>query len=140
MARCFLVLGPERSGTRMLTASLLSVGIAGGSDHVQEFDDYDLSLIDQDFVIRRSFPHGHIQCPDLMEITTTVAEAGHELIVLAIFRQIPYVLRSRDRVHWDNGDFHNPQLASANIFEQLLKAGSLLAVREIAPGLLGGVG
>ena len=123
MSRGFIVVGPERSGTRMLTESLISVGVDGDSGHVQKVDKANFHLIDDDFVIRRSFPHGHIQAPNLQEIANAMRSAGHLPITLVILRQVPFVWKSREREGWDQSDFYNVPLAMANIFVHIHGAG-----------------
>lgn len=54
--RAFLVLGPESSGTRLVTEMLIVGGCVGNSGHEQAFDDQPFG--DHDVVVwRRSEPH-----------------------------------------------------------------------------------
>lgn len=54
--RAFLVLGPESSGTRLVTAILQAGGCVGDASHDQQFDDYPFGDY-EDVVWRRSEPH-----------------------------------------------------------------------------------
>jgi hypothetical protein len=55
MKRAFLVLGPESSGTRLLTSLLIAGGCAGDATHFQPFDNRDFGNADP-IVWRRSYP------------------------------------------------------------------------------------
>lgn len=67
MNRAILVLGPESSGTRLVTRILINAGCAGSSEHFQPIDysyrpdrsqpDYRALLVDPLLVWRRSVPH-----------------------------------------------------------------------------------
>jgi len=65
--KAYLVLGAESSGTRLLTAILVSGGCVGNSDHYQWWDDHPLSSQDRPIVWRRSYPHG-VSYPNIGEM------------------------------------------------------------------------
>lgn len=58
MKRAYLVLGPESSGTRLMTRLLIAAGCFGDSGHEQRLDDYGLEHAAKVIVWRRSLPHG----------------------------------------------------------------------------------
>lgn len=55
MKRAFLVLGPESTGTRLLTSQLLAGGCSGDASHDQPYDSGEFGDADP-IVWRRSFP------------------------------------------------------------------------------------
>ena len=55
MMKAILILGPEATGTRLLTTILISAGAVGDATHFQPFDDGNIS---GDLIVwRRSVPH-----------------------------------------------------------------------------------
>lgn len=79
MRRAFLVLGPESSGTRLLTRILVEAGCSGSNDHYQWWDDH--SFGDEELVVwRRSFPHA-ATWPDLSDLLNQLVAAGFERVV-----------------------------------------------------------
>lgn len=54
--RFFLVVGPERTGTRLTTRILINAGCVGSAEHAQTFDNDDYSNVNN-VVLRRSMPH-----------------------------------------------------------------------------------
>jgi hypothetical protein len=57
--RAFIVMGPESTGTRVLTQILISAGCVGDGGHKQRFDEHIPSPeeVGSDIVWRRSVPH-----------------------------------------------------------------------------------
>ena len=108
--RGFIVLGPERSGTRMLTEALISSGLAGDSGHEQAFDDLDFSSVTSDFVIRRSVPH-RMCMPDVDSIVSSIKRCGHKVVGLLIVRMADFVLASRHKHEWRTNEENNPRFA-----------------------------
>lgn len=53
--KAFLVLGPESTGTRLMTQILISAGCQGDAGHFQKFDEYIPEVTP--IVWRRSYPH-----------------------------------------------------------------------------------
>ena len=82
--RAFLVLGPESSGTRLVTRCLIAAGCEGSGDHYQTFDS---SLEDAGNLIvwRRSLPYGS-HWPDMREMLVSLRQHGYEVRVLATVR------------------------------------------------------
>lgn len=74
--KAVLVLGPEASGTRLVTRIVIAAGYAGNSDHVQYYD-WQPPKEDQ-IVWRRSLPHGNAW-PDLGSSVRELRRDGYEV-------------------------------------------------------------
>ncbi len=74
--RAYLVLGPESSGTRLMTRLLLAAGCLGDPDHTQRFDTALPPANGQPLVWRRSVPHAH-QWPDIGDLVQQLSGAGY---------------------------------------------------------------
>jgi hypothetical protein len=95
--KAFLVVGPESSGTRMLTDALIKAGAFGHSGHVQEMDNLDFSGRPDLIVLRRSVPHGD-QWPDLGEIIRSMTKAGYTVSPIVTYRDKDFCVQSQLRV------------------------------------------
>ena len=84
MKRAILVLGPESSGTRLVTRMLVEAGCKGNADHYQWFDDHEFE--GSPVVWRRSFPHGK-RWPDLARMQGRLAEAGYSTSAIVVVRE-----------------------------------------------------
>ena len=84
--KAILVLGPECSGTRLLTKILVEAGCAGSDEHHQHWDDHEFTETDELVVWRRSFPHDQ-KWPDVGEMTRRLWAAGYEVQVVVIVRE-----------------------------------------------------
>lgn len=80
MKTAFFVMGPESSGTRMLTKAFCTLGIYGDYKHKQRMDDFDFSETPNKIVFRRSLPHGD-RWPDVAGIVNRMRQAGYKSIV-----------------------------------------------------------
>ncbi|HEX4796816.1 MAG TPA: hypothetical protein VH370_23695 [Humisphaera sp.] len=111
--RAFLVLGPESSGTRLMTQCLIDAGCDGTAKHDQPFDK-SLASAKQQIVYRNSFPHGGRQnraWPDDKPeaLLTRFTDAGYEVHVVATLRtefcatesavEFPHVFSRRKATH-----------------------------------------
>lgn len=75
--KAFLVVGPERSGTRLVTKILLAAGGYGDDGHEQRLDDKipdELPML----VWRRSFPHRR-EWPDLQSMAGRLRQKSYEV-------------------------------------------------------------
>ncbi len=119
MVNAYLVVGPESSGTRLLSKVLMSAGCLGSDQHSQEWDDLKFPLPEKPIVFRRSLPHDR-QWPDIGEIITKMRNAGYNVHVLVTTRDWHPVIQS--------------QLASTNhfgyprILEHIRKAYTMIMV------------
>ena len=85
--RCFFVVGPEGSGTYMLSEALVIAGCL----YVPDESTTDIERLlnwnpKQDAVIRRSIPHRG-EFIDLYTIASVVKSAGYDVQAIAIFRE-----------------------------------------------------
>lgn len=118
--RAFLVLGPESSGTRLLTEILLGAGCQGSADHDQAFDRH-LDTARNLIVWRRSMPHGsgsHRRWPDLdNEMLTPLVRRGFQVAVFATIRSHYCMVRSQLAVP----HVSSLQEAERNVAEAMLR-------------------
>lgn len=117
---CYLVVGPESSGTKLATQLLVAHGCRGEAGDVQAFDaalaandnQGDAALLAEmagdaeRIVIRRSYPHGG-QWPALRAIVKLVETAGFELFVVVVRRNWPCAALSQVAVG------HTPSVTEA---------------------------
>lgn len=98
MKRAFLVLGPEASGTRMLTQAFISVGVFGDGDHKQRLDKADFKIQPYEIVWRRSVPHTkkHIY-PNLSEMYEKLKVCDYDVFPLIIYREKEITIQSQLR-------------------------------------------
>ncbi len=89
MKTAYFVMGPESSGTRMLTKSLCAVGIYGDFKHKQRMDDLDFSKTPDKIVIRRSLPHGDAW-PAIADLINLMKQAEYRIIIPIL------ILRDKD--------------------------------------------
>lgn len=94
MARAFFVVGPESSGTRIMTRLLLDCGLAGSAGHRQPWDNLRFPEPRQDIAFRRSIPHGGT-IPDLEGIVRAMEAAGYTVTVLVMVRELYAMARSQ---------------------------------------------
>lgn len=83
-----MVLGPESSGTRLLTMVMVQAGCIGGTGHWQWWDDHDFEDDDELVVWRRSFPHGRDRgWPKLQQMVERLQLAGYEVRAVVTVRE-----------------------------------------------------
>lgn len=90
--RAFIILGPESSGTKVLTKVLIKAGCAGDGWHRQRFDKEDPT--EPLVVLRRSYPHGG-KWPVLAAIVARFERLGYEVRVVLIVRSMQFTMASR---------------------------------------------
>lgn len=145
MRTCFLVFGPESTGTRLLTRALIHMGCEGDAGHAQRFDRYphheieaDCSAIDTEAVaavrdacvLRRSFPHGVRSAADwqrwprVTEMISAIRSLDVSCHVLVTVRDVHCTLRSqvaRKRISEERSR-HNIRRAYGEIFAGIAAA------------------
>lgn len=84
MKRCFLVVGPESAGNRLLAGVLIRAGCHGRASTHQEWDQA-LPEDETPAVVIRSFPHGG-RWPELPGILQTLSDRGYQTTVLVTVR------------------------------------------------------
>ncbi len=117
----YLVLGPESSGTRMMTRLLLAAGCIGDGGHEQRWDER-LPDGETPIVWRRSLPHGG-DWPSIDLMTHRLRERGHRVHGVVMARDWTAVVRSQ-REHWGHTwetALDNLRTAYPYIFASLLK-------------------
>lgn len=78
-----LVVGPESSGTRLMTAALIAAGCTGDATHEQRLDE---SPPDDPLIVwRRSYPHFH-NWPDSRDCIHRLRAAGYDVSVAVMTR------------------------------------------------------
>lgn len=85
--KAVFVIGPESSGTRLMTRLLIRAGCVGDDTHFQPFDTHGLPAASEgrDVVWRRSLPHGG-QWPDLVGMIQDARELGYDVRVVFMQR------------------------------------------------------
>lgn len=94
LPECVLVVGPESSGTRVLTRLLIAAGAYGDGGHGQRLDRSDPPADCQFVVWRRSFPHGK-KWPSLPEMIGRFVRLGFRCQTLVCVRHPAYMSRSQ---------------------------------------------
>lgn len=126
--RAFFVLGPESSGTRLVTQLLIAAGCVGDAGHSQRFDTESFGDA-PDVVLRRSVPHcrAWLNWQELADRAT-----GRDIMAVICVRDPTVMVKSQI----DNGHVRNAEHAKRNIaaayrmiFEQA-SAPYVLAVYE----------
>jgi hypothetical protein len=126
MMRAFLVLGPESSGTRLLTRVLMAGGCAGDDGMVQRFDSWQFGKQDP-IVWRRSVPYtaSHLWPNIELDLLKPLRRHGYDDIMALVTTRDWFSLW-RSQVDPKNGHapneaaaLENIQLAYLEIFKQL---------------------
>lgn len=118
--RAFLVLGPESSGTRLMTKLLMVAGCYGDDGHVQRLDRDPLPNVPR-LVWRRSVPHGK-QWPDLSAAIQRLQRGGYVVTVVVTSRDWHAMALSQiEQTHAPDvaGAIRNVQWAYHHIFRAL---------------------
>jgi len=103
--KIFVVVGPEASGTRVVTRLLIESGCWGSHEHLQPLDCVlDGSVKDireiakdaQNFVLRRSVPHG-TNWPDLLRLQVLLKSLGFDPFFIVVVRDWFATLKACER-------------------------------------------
>lgn len=89
----FLVVGPESSGTRLMTDILIRAGCNGDATHEQRWDT-EQPPVDRPIVWRRSIPH-YFQWPPLPMLINTMRGWGFRPTVLVMQREFHALISSQ---------------------------------------------
>ena len=92
MGTAIFIVGPESSGTRMLTEAFINVGCYGDSEINQRMDDYNFT--ENLIVFRRSLPHGG-NWPDIASIVKNMKD--YRVIPILILRDKEITIKSQLR-------------------------------------------
>ena len=97
MKIAYFVMGPESSGTRMLTKAFCTLGIYGDYKHKQRMDNNDFSNTPDKIIIRRSLPHGKVW-PAIADLIKLLKQAAYNIIIpLVILRDKDATVKSQLR-------------------------------------------
>jgi len=104
--KAYLVIGPESSGTRVLTKALIAAGCYGQSGHGQAMDGPNwLGAFDdcpETIVFRRSVPHAGM-CPDISDLVKRMQQCGYVVTILVVVRDLWSLVHSQvERKHARN--------------------------------------
>jgi len=83
--RAFFVIGPESSGTRMMTQAFISSGAYGDGGHAQKLDKDGFNEGHKLIVLRRSVPHG-VNMPPITKLINRMQNSGYKVIPIVILR------------------------------------------------------
>jgi len=92
--KCCVVIGPESSGTRLLTRLLVRMGCIGSGEHEQALDQGLPKADGTPVVWRRSYPHRG-EWPDLGAMVKKAKAAKYEPVALVIVRDHEATARSQ---------------------------------------------
>lgn len=124
MKKAYLVVGPESSGTRMMTEIFVKGGCFGDFTHDQKLDNGDESNFKKDLIVwRRSYPHGG-QWPDLEFMYNYLKGRHYKVYVVVMTRDMHAMALSQVKT-WKrvyDGAINSIRTAYATIFSQLLRA------------------
>ncbi|MBN1814714.1 MAG: hypothetical protein JXA14_22935 [Anaerolineae bacterium] len=96
MKQAFFVVGPESSGTRLLTRVLIRSGCFGDDGHRQRMDDLVFYGRPSHIAFRRSVPHDG-GWPDLARIVRLMRQAGYDVTALVTVRELQAMAKSQVR-------------------------------------------
>ena len=85
MKEAILIVGPESSGTKMLTEAFVRLGYFGDYGHSQRLDDMRFSGRPDRIVLRRSMPHG-AEWPNVADIVRRLQDASYHVRPALIWR------------------------------------------------------
>lgn len=117
-------MGPESTGTRILTRILISAGCSGDGGHEQRFDEYIPSPreVGTDIVWRRSVPHFESeQMPSLRKMEDKLEGYDTKLLLTSrsFYPTAKSQMRHRDDVSSVEEAYERIQNGYAHIFEQV---------------------
>ena len=122
-SRAFLVLGPESSGTRLMTRLLMAAGCEGDDGHDQRWDEQFPDPAERPLIVwRRSVPHrGEWHDADWM--IPELLDDGYAVSIVIMSRDWHAMAISQQQIH-TNGDIalalSNIRLAYRCIFNDLV--------------------
>ena len=119
--KAYLILGPESSGTRMMTEVLLAAGCTGDAGHEQRFDNT-WPDGESPIVWRRSIPHAG-EWPSIDRMIHHLRQSDYEVYAVVTMRDWSAMARSQVE-HWNHtfeSAIENIRTAYPYIFSALLK-------------------
>ncbi len=122
MKKAFFVMGPESSGTRMLTRAFMSVGVFGDDGDRQRLDEGGYYHVG-DIVFRRSIPYAG-KWPPIGDLCRKMGTAGYEVQPIVILRDREITARSQVR----NGHTGTVEEARGKVDQAVSHIGTELAL------------
>lgn len=110
MKKAFFVMGPESSGTRMMTEAFISLGIYGDNTHLQRLDTEGFNKGHEIIAFRRSVPHGDIM-PAISKLISRMESREYQIYPIVILRDKDMCAKSQVK----NGHSKNTNAAKQSI-------------------------
>ncbi len=92
--KAFIVIGPESSGTRVMTEIFIKSGCSGDFGHQQYFDETPPSS-EKLVVWRRSIPHAKVKEPDIKKMYNKLVEEKYDVTVIVTTRDMSCMIKSQ---------------------------------------------
>jgi hypothetical protein len=121
----YFVMGPESSGTRMMTQAFLSFGFHGDGGHRQKLDKTGFAGGHETIVFRRSIPHGKVW-PPIAKLIKRMEKNGYTVRPVVIVRDKDVCAKSQVKNHHVKDEKQSRQHISrawAHMFLGLAQAG-----------------
>ena len=83
--KAFFIIGPESSGTRMMTQAFIALGAYGDGGHQQKLSKEGFGGGHPMIAVRRSVPHG-VKMPDITQIIKELRKHGYQVFPIIIVR------------------------------------------------------
>jgi hypothetical protein len=96
--QAFFVVGPESSGTRMMTQAFLSLGMYGDGGHKQRLDKEGFKDGHKMLTFRRSVPHGQ-GMPRIAKLVAKMERHGYMVHPIVIVRDKDMCIKSQVKNH-----------------------------------------
>lgn len=115
MSRAIIVVGPESSGTKLITELFVSAGCLGDYTHEQRFDEkFDKNINtdwpDQDIVFRRSIPHAKVWNKPI-DLVQRFENIGYNPLLVVTFREfVPNIFSKINNDHSDEKNAYSDLL------------------------------
>lgn len=83
--KAFFIIGPESSGTRMMTQAFIALGAYGDGGHFQKLTKEGYGAGHPVIAVRRSVPHG-TKMPNITQVIRELKKHNYEVIPIVIVR------------------------------------------------------
>lgn len=123
----YFVMGPESSGTRMMTQAFLSYGYYGDGGHRQRLDREGFKADHETIVFRRSIPHGKVWSP-IAKLIKRMEKQGYEVRPVMIVRDKDMCAKSQVKNHHVRDEKQSRlhiSKAWAHMFRELAQVGKV---------------
>ena len=127
--QAFYIIGPESSGTRMLTKAFINVGCFGDGSHVQRMDHMNFANMPDVIVYRNSVPHATVT-PPIAQLYRRMGECGYTVFLIIIDREDYYMELSQVK-RWHQEDVDSARESIALAREYIAKQVEELGIQPI---------